>query len=47
VGEAAWYFRNDPSNASIHSLRLNVERRMQRQMGGDETVWTLQYYFYW
>ena len=48
IGEVAWYFRNDPSGAFLHSLRLNAERRLERQMGGDdEWVITLQYYLYW
>jgi hypothetical protein len=47
VGEVAWYFRNDPSGAFLHSLRFNLERRLERMSGPDETVLTLQYYLYW
>jgi hypothetical protein len=47
IGELAWYFRNDPANASLHWIRFNVERRHEREEGGRETVWTLQYYLYW
>ncbi len=47
IGEATWFFRNDPSNAFLHSVRLNVERRLERQTGPDETVVSLQYYLYW
>jgi hypothetical protein len=47
IGELAWYFRNDLSGAYLHSLRLNVERQLERQMGDCATVVTFQYYFYW
>jgi hypothetical protein len=40
AGEFAWYFRNDVAGSNVHSLRLNVERRLQH------TVVTLQYYLY-
>jgi hypothetical protein len=47
VAEFAWYFRNDISSSFIHSLRLNVERQLERQSGSIATIVTLQYYFYW
>src|SRR5581483_962377 len=42
IGEIAWYFRNDLSGAFLHSLRLNVERQLERQMGERATVVTFQ-----
>jgi hypothetical protein len=47
VSEIAWYFRNDLSGAYLHSLRLNVEVQLERQMGPRATVVSVQYYFYW
>jgi hypothetical protein len=46
-GEIAWYLRNDIGGASLHSIRLNVERQLERQSGPAGTVVTLQYYRYW
>ena len=45
--EATWYFRNDVSNSSLHWLKLNVERQLERQAGNRALIATLQYYRYW
>lgn len=45
-GEFTWYFRNDVANSNTHSIRLNVERQLERAFGPPHTVVTLQYYFY-
>ena len=47
IVDLAWYFRNDLSGSYLHSLRLNVERQFERMDGGQGTVVTIQYYFYW
>jgi len=47
ISEIAWYFRNDLSGAYLHSLRLNVEVQLERQMGPRATIVSFQYYFYW
>lgn len=47
ITELAWYFRNDLTGSFLHSIRLNVERQLERQMGSQATVVTIQYYFYW
>jgi hypothetical protein len=47
VSEIAWYFRNDLTGAYLHSLRLNVEVQLERQMGPRATIVSVQYYFYW
>jgi hypothetical protein len=46
IGELTWYFRNDVGNSSLHWLKLNVERQLERIAGPPSTVITLQYYFY-
>lgn len=46
IGEIAWYFRNDVANSNSHSIKLNVERQLQRIAERPATVVTLQYYFY-
>lgn len=47
AGEFSWYFRNDVGNSSLHWIKLNIERRLQRiQSTPPRTVVTLQYYFY-
>jgi hypothetical protein len=46
LAEFAWYFRNDVGNSNLHSIRLNVERRLEMAMAQPHTVVTLQYYFY-
>jgi hypothetical protein len=43
IGEFAWYFRNDVAGSNVHSIRLNVERRLESR---PHTVVTLQYYLY-
>ena len=47
IGEVTWYFRNDLGNANLHWVKLNVERALERQRGGNDTLITLQYYRYW
>lgn len=46
VGEFSWYFKNDVGNSSLHWIKLNVERQLERIEGPPSTVITLQYYFY-
>jgi len=52
IGEVAWYFRNDVAGSNLHSLRLNVERKLHSASlpphsgGPSYTVVTLQYYLY-
>lgn len=46
IGEIAWYFRNDVANSNVHSIRLNVERQLERITGRPGVVVTLQYYMY-
>jgi hypothetical protein len=46
LAEFAWYFRNDVGNSNLHSIRLNVERRLEMSTAQPHTVVTLQYYFY-
>lgn len=41
IGEATWYFRNDPASSSLHWLKLAVESRE----GGPAGI--VQYYRYW
>ena len=45
-GEFTWYFRNDVANSNMHSIRLNVERKLELSYAQPHTVVTLQYYFY-
>jgi hypothetical protein len=47
IPEIAWYFRNDMTGAYLHSLRLNVERQLERQTGPKGTIVSIQYYYYW
>lgn len=47
VGEVSWYFRNDLGNANLHWVKLNLERALERQRGGNDTIISLQYYRYW
>ena len=46
IGEFSWYFKNDIGNSSLHWIKLNVERQLERIAGRPRTVVTLQYYFY-
>ncbi len=46
-GELAYYFRNDVGGAFLDSLRLNLERQVERQTGSEASIVTLQYYRYW
>lgn len=46
IGEFSWYFKNDIGNSSLHWIKLNVERQLERMEGPPSTVITLQYYFY-
>lgn len=52
IGEVAWYFKNDVSNSNLHSIRLNVQRRLERMTPAPgmkpppADIITLQYYFY-
>jgi hypothetical protein len=46
IGEASWYFRNDPGNGNGHWIKLNVERQLSRIGQRPGTVITLQYYLY-
>lgn len=46
IGEFAWYFRNDVAGSNMHSIRLNVERRLQSASLPPHTIVTLQYYLY-
>lgn len=46
IGELSWYFKNDVGNSSLHWIKLNVERQLERMEGPPSTVITLQYYFY-
>jgi hypothetical protein len=46
IGELSWYFRNDVGNSSLHWIKLNVERQLDRMRGPPSTIVTLQYYFY-
>jgi hypothetical protein len=50
IGEVAWYFKNDVSNSSVHSIRLNVGRQLERMalapVRAPATIITFQYYFY-
>jgi hypothetical protein len=45
--EATWYFRNDIGNSTLHWVKANVERQVERMEGGEATLYTLQYYRYW
>jgi len=45
--DLTYYFRNDLAGANLHWIKLNVERQLQRQMGGSDTIVTLQYCRYW
>lgn len=47
IGELTWYFRNDPGNANLHWIKLNIERETETQSGPRDTIITLQYYRYW
>ena len=46
IGEFTWYFKNDVGNSSLHWIKLNVERQLERMAGSPMTIITLQYYFY-
>ncbi len=46
IGEFTWYFKNDIGNSSLHWIKLNVERQLERMAGSPRTIITLQYYFY-
>jgi hypothetical protein len=46
IGEFAWYFRNDVAGSNLHSIRLNVERKLHMASLPPHTVLTLQYYLY-
>jgi hypothetical protein len=50
IAEATCYLRNDVGNSNLHWIKLNIERKTERQTGQmmqrPGTVVTLQYYFY-
>jgi hypothetical protein len=46
IGDVAWYFRNDVSGSNLHSIRLNVERKLHNASLPPHTVVTLEYYLY-
>jgi len=52
IGEVAWYFKNDVGNSNLHSIRLNVQRQLERMTPAPgmkpapAVIVTLQYYFY-
>ena len=41
--DATWYFRNDVGNSSLHWIKVNVERQIERH----GLLAVLQYYRYW
>lgn len=45
--ELTRYLRNDVGNTTLHWIKLNVERRLERMEGHAGAVVTLQYYRYW
>jgi len=47
IGEVSLYLRNDISASKLHWLKLNVERTLERQQGGNAWLFTIQYYWYW
>lgn len=47
IGDVTWYFRNDLGNASLHWIKLNVERQLETISGRRGVLTTLQYYRYW
>jgi hypothetical protein len=46
-GEVTWYFRNDVGSSNLQWIKLNADWRVQRPLGAQDVVWTLQYYQYW
>jgi len=46
-GEFTWYFRNDVGNTTLHWVKLNIEKQLERQEGPKDVIVSVQYYRYW